>query len=88
MLDRDRCLADARARVDSAARAAAVDERVEAVDTIRPDDGPTQTWGLELTLAPEAGGVPPALQRELAARELTVRESAPKQLHWRAVVTA
>jgi len=82
------CTVDARDRIRSAARAAACDTRVEAADTICPQVDPTNRWTLELTLAPEAGGVPPELQRELAARDLTVRESRPKGLYWRAIVVA
>jgi len=81
------CSPDARDRIQSAARAVECDTRVKAADTISPQDDPTNLWTLEITLAPEAGGVPPDLQRELASRELTVRESRPKGLYWRAVVT-
>lgn len=83
-----RCAAEAHAAVRSVARAADCDERVVATDVLDPDTGPLDRWSLEITLEPRAGGCPPALQRELANRDLTVRDVSNQGTYWRAVVTA
>jgi hypothetical protein len=82
------CAAAAHAAIRSVARAADCDERVVATDILDPDTGPLDRWSLEVTLEPRAGGCPPALLREVAGRELTVREVSPQGTYWRVVVTA
>lgn len=80
------CTADRRQQVQGLADVVTCDERVVAVDVLAPGEGHTDLWTAELTLAPGSGGLPPALLREIAHRELTVRESQPQGLYWRAVV--
>jgi uncharacterized protein YndB with AHSA1/START domain len=82
------CAAEAHAAVHAVARAADRDERIVATDALGPDDGRLGRWSLEVTLKPRAGGCPPALLREVAARELTVRDVSPQETYWRVVVTA
>lgn len=81
------CIADRRQQAVALADAADCDERVVATDVLVPDTDPTGLWAVELTLAPGAGGLPPALMREIAHRELTVRDVSPQGLYWRALVT-
>lgn len=82
------CAAEARAAIDALARALDCDERVIATDVLAPAVSPEDRWTCELTLEPRAGGCPPALQREAAARDVTIRDVSPQGLYWRVVATA
>jgi hypothetical protein len=82
------CLARERAAVQTARRVLQDDVDVIGAETVRPAESPTGRYALLLLLERGAGGVPPAVQRELAKRGLTVRTSDRAGDCWRAVAVA
>lgn len=72
------CQIEARNAVRSATEQIAAHPHVVATDLLAPNAGARETWTLEFVTDSSAGGVPPAILRELAASDLTLVDIAPQ----------
>jgi hypothetical protein len=81
-----RCLARERADAEAFCDGLEAHEHVVAVDVVLPAATPTDRFELDVLLAPEAGGLPPAVGSYCGRYSLTVRTVQPQADHWQAAL--
>ncbi|SEO72721.1 hypothetical protein SAMN05216388_1017119 [Halorientalis persicus] len=81
----EHCTVEKREAAERAARTLRRRPQVQAVDVLPPARDPTDRWTLDIVLAPEAGGLPPAVETDLAAEGFTTRRVTPQGPYWGAV---